>query len=152
MSAACRASGADEGALNPTMTALRFFFRATLGATRHHRVHGIRVPIPAGLIRRRRASCRSSGNSVLQALSRFSAFDDPGCGAFPGVIFLTGRAVHTHFNVWERIEDHGHVSECGDDHMHALNGLWAPRPTVSVQPRQLPRPQRRTSRLSRAVD
>ena len=42
----------------------------------------------------------------LAISGRFRAFDDPGLGAIPGMIFLTGGATHTHFNVWKCIKNH----------------------------------------------
>lgn len=48
-------------------------------------------------------------------LGRLSALDDPGLGAVRGVISVTRRTAHTHFNVWERMKYHSRgVEACGN--------------------------------------
>jgi hypothetical protein len=38
---------------------------------------------------------------------RSGAFNDPGRGAVPPVIFSTSGAVHAHFDFWKRTKYHG---------------------------------------------
>jgi hypothetical protein len=72
---------------------------------------------------------QTSRPRVYAALTWFGARDDPGSSAVPPVIFLTSRAAHTHFNVWERIENHSFGVEPGRD---GLAGCRTPNEDVAV--------------------
>ena len=62
-------------------------------------------------------------------LTWLSAFDDPGPGAVPPVVFLTSRATHTHFDFWKCVKYHGPgVETCGN----WLTGGWAPNEDVAL--------------------
>jgi hypothetical protein len=48
---------------------------------------------------------------------RLGAFNDPGHGAVPPVVFLTSRAVHTHLDFWKRIKHYGPDVEAGGNRL-----------------------------------
>jgi hypothetical protein len=63
-----------------------------------------------------RHSCDASEVRRLRSvLTWLSAFDDPGPGAVPPVIFAASRAVHKHFDFWKCIKYHATGVEPGGD-------------------------------------
>src|SRR5262252_2827553 len=57
--------------------------------------------------------CRRRRWRLCRVLTWLAAFNDPGTGTAPPVIFMTSRAVHTHLDSWKRIKYYGRGVEPG---------------------------------------